>query len=101
MGQQINLSEALEIIESGNWFSCEVLTANINQGTGGKLMTIPKCKIARNQSNSVGVRAARMLKESKKANHRENFTRNIELVNHNIITIHPILIHRINQHYVL
>ena len=103
MAQQINLTEVLEIIESGSWFSCEVFTANVNQGTGGKLMVIPKCRIARNQSNSIGARAARKLKQDKQkdANQRENFTRNIELVNRDIITIHPILIHRINNHYVL
>lgn len=99
----IDLKECIDIVESGEWCSMEVFTANINKGSGGKLLIIDKARIARNQNTpELSAKASKALgKKVRDPQHSPNFTRNIELKNKSIITIHPILIHQINNHYVL
>ena len=99
----VDLKECIKIIEGGDWLSLEVIQADINKGAGGKLLIINKCRIARNRntvlSNTVAKKTT--IGSKKNPNHSLNFTRNIELRNGQILTIHPVLINKINNHIVL
>jgi hypothetical protein len=101
----ITLKQALEIIELGEWMSLDVLTANINQGTGGKLLIISKCRLAKSRIGRqviIGASvSARTNVNSRDPKSNENFTRNIELTDKRIITVHPIHILQINNHLVI
>lgn len=98
----VDLQQAIEILESGNWLSLEVIQANLNKGTGGKLLSIPKCRIARTYNQPTSYKAQKMVStKSRCANHSLNFTRNVQLPNKSIVTIHPILITTINNHQVI
>ena len=100
----LDLKDVLKIIDTGEWFhNVTVIQANINKGTGGKILEIKKARIARDRTinNSLAVAKKYNLPISKNPNQNENFTRNIELVNKDIITIHPILIKHINGKSVL
>jgi uncharacterized protein YciW len=100
----LTLKEALAILEQGNWVSLRLLTAHVAKGTGGKVLELAKCRIARRQPEpgATGSKSASSHPEKKRdANHRLNFTRNVETQRRDIITIHPILITHINQQPVL
>ena len=99
----IILSESLAILESGQWCSLRYITANTSKGSGGKVIELAKCKIARRQTgNTSGNKsAASFSTDGKDPNHRYHFTRNIELQNKSIRTVYPILITHINQQAVL
>ncbi len=107
----VNLKEALAIIEGGDWFGpLRYVSANVKMGTGGKVKEIPRCRIARNRSTAnnlhtvtTEVTASPTMNDRKRreANHSANMTRNVELPNKMIITLHPILITHINKQAVL
>jgi hypothetical protein len=95
----ISIKECIHIIECGEWCNLRLITADVKKGTGGKLLEIRRARIAR--KNQPSAATVIMRRDAKPANHSENFTRNIELPNKRIITIHPILITHINQEPVL
>lgn len=105
----ITLKQALEILHSGNWCSIRFLTANIAKGTGGKVIELAKCRIARNrelnkQHTAPEEKNKAITSEPKKdkdPNHNLHFTRNVELQNKSIMKVHPILITHINNSAVL
>jgi len=91
----MDLKMALEIVESNRWCSLRVITAHVKKGTGGKVLELPKCRIARKQ-NFKEVETQSGI--TRNANSNPNFTRNVELANsQRIITIHPILITHVNN----
>lgn len=102
----IVLPEALALLQSGQWCSLRYITANTSKGSGGKVIELAKCKIARRQSEAVksdsGNKSAAIFSHvEKNPNHGFHFTRNIELQNKAIRTVYPILITHINHQAVL
>lgn len=102
----INLRQALEVLQSGNWCSLRFITANVNKKSGGKVMELARCRIARNrptQSNISNEATTSTLASEKKKdpNHNLHFTRNVELQNRTFIKVHPILITHINNQQVV
>lgn len=100
----IELREAVNIIERGDWFSLRVITADAKTATGGKVLEIPKARIARGHVLNKSVREAQQkagTRQAKNPNHNLHFTRNIELPNKQLRKIHPILITHINQQPVI
>lgn len=98
----IELKEAINIMESGDWFSIRFITADVLKGSGGKVIELAKARIARNRSRRKATRqAAADNRISKDPNHNLHFTRNLELQNRQIRKVHPILITHINNHPVL
>ena len=91
----MDLRDALQILDSRKWFSLRVLTANVTKGTGGKVLEIPKARIAHKQTAQKITNVTGITKET---NQGANFTRQIELAESGrVITIHPILITHINN----
>lgn len=99
----MDLKQAIEILESNNWCSLRLITANVKKGSGGQVLEIPKCKIARNTTLSAasGEAITNDLAGQKQGVRAGQFTRNVQLPNKQIRTIHPILITHINQEAVL
>ena len=104
----INLKQALAILESGDWCQLTYVTADVKKGTGGKLITFARCRIA--QGHALNVKSHTETKKSgatastnsqKNPNHNLHFTRNVQLPNKMVRTIHPILITLINSQPVI
>jgi hypothetical protein len=102
----LTLKEAVTLLQSGAWLTgLRFFTANVDKGTGGKVLELAKCRIARNQDKksndtiSESQVAATGIKRD--PNHNFHFTRNIQLPNHSIIKVHPILITHINHQPVI
>lgn len=99
----IDLKQALEIIKSGVWIkSIRVITANLTNNSGGKILELKNCRIARREKmEKRGTPTTGITGRSKSANHNEHFTINLEMKNKTIRKIHPILIFEINSQPVL
>jgi len=107
----LDLREVVSLLHSGDWCSLSYITANVKKGTGGKVIDLQKCRIARRQPapadhKSSNVPKLPLLEEravvrSRDPNHNLHFTRNVELPNKMIRAIHPILIISINNQSVL
>ena len=123
----LDLKEVVSILHGGDWCSITFITANVKKGTGGKVIELPKCRIARRQpalddpgdktafnnlskktpvesrcsGDSTVAESHCAATKRRDPNHNLHFTRNVELPNKRIVTIHPILILRINQKSVL
>lgn len=96
----MNLKRAIEIIEGGAWCSLRFITADVNKGTGGKVIELSKCRIARTRTST----SATEFKKSevvREAGHAYHFTRNMALPNNQIRKVHPILITHLNQEEVI
>ena len=99
----IDLNEAVSILEGSDWVSLRFITADVQKGTGGQVIELLKCRIARNRQAIVakakdGKRISESPKgETKDPNHRYHFTRNVELANKRIVKVHPPLITHINN----
>lgn len=90
----MDLKQAIEIIESNQWCSLRVITAHVKKGSGGRVLEIPKARIARKQNFNDVVKKTGI---TRNANQNMNFTRNMEMPNKQIRTIHPILITHVNN----
>ncbi len=101
----VNLKQALETLHSGNWCSLRFITANLAKGTGGKIIELARCRIARYRPIDISAPATKqpsLPDETKKdPNHNLHFTRNVETQAKQIIKVHPILITHINNTAVL
>ena len=100
----IELKEAINILKSGDWCRLRFTTAHIKKGTGGQVIDLPKCRIARRQpaATAAGVgKSASSHTKKRDANHNGNATLNVELLNKSIVTVHIILILMINDHHLL
>ena len=103
MQGKLTIKQALEIIESGTWAGpIRFITANEAKGSGGEVREVKKFRIARalrqaqRDKGGMDKAAPIVLYQGKDPNHRKNFTRNIELQNRSIMTIHPALITHLN-----
>lgn len=98
----ITLKEALEILESNAWCSLRIITANLAKGSAGEVREFARVRITqRKPSQSVSAVTAPVNRNSKAANHHQNFTRNVETQANQIIKVHPPLITHINNIAVL
>lgn len=96
----MNLKRAIEIIEGGAWCSLRFITADVKKGTGGKVIEMAKCRIARNRTSTSGTEFKKS-GATRDAAHSFHFTRNMALPNNQIRTVHPILITHLNQEEVI
>lgn len=108
MAEGIDLKEVVKIIERGDWCKIKFITADVIKGTGGKVITIPKCRLCKTRMDELKEKKleAQAPLQGKDAitrypNHPLNFTRNMELQNRQIRKVHPVLIFEINDHPVL
>lgn len=99
----LTLTEAVNILQSGDWVGLRLITADVKKGTGGKVLDIPKCRIARGVAHAAAGKpsAAEIYTAGKNPNHNLNFTRNVELPNKQLRKVHPILITHLNNQPVL
>ncbi len=95
----VDLKECINIIERGEWFAIRFITADVKKGNGGRVVEIPKARIARSHHPLGSTLSPRKREEElfKNPNHAFNFTRNLELPNKQIRKVHPILITHINH----
>lgn len=91
----MDLKQAITIIEAGAWVSIRFITADVNKGTGGRVIELAKARICRNRTNSHFPKATPQFAINPQHNH--HFTRNLELPNKQIRKVHPILITHVNQ----
>lgn len=97
----LTLKEAIRELESGQWCSLRFITADVNKGSGGKVLELAKCRIARVRTNTTTASspvpfADGAMGVSKNPNHGYHFTRNVELPNKQLRKVHPILITHFN-----
>ena len=91
----MDLKQVIQTIESNQWCSLRVIQAHVAKGTGGKVLELPKARIARRQNFK---NIAKASSTTRNANANSNFTRNVELANSKrIVTIHPILVTHVNN----
>ena len=101
---KIDLKEVMAILRSGKWIkSLKCLTANLNTGTGGKIIEYKNVRIARQQlmQRRKNTPLTGHTGQIKDAQHNFHFTINLEMRNRQIRKIHPILIFEINNQPVL
>lgn len=100
-----DLRQVLQIIHSGQWFQCSFINANTDKKTGGTIVHLKRCRIARRQSNQF-IQAQKefnqlpqphqQLLKSKNPNNALHFTRTLELPGKQYYTVHPLFIFAIN-----
>ena len=100
--EKIDLKKALQIIHGGDWCSLRFLTADVNRGRGGEVIEIAKARLSRtHKANSESPSNYSHVTDTRRPNHREHFTLNMEMFNKKIRKVHPILITHINNIEVL
>lgn len=94
----LTMQEALQILEGGDWVSLRFITADVLKGTGGKVLELAKCRIARRHNKTAAAtKTTATNNQSRNPNHSLHFTRNVELPNKQLRKVHPILITHINN----
>ena len=103
-----DLKSVLQTIHSGAWFSCSVVNANRHKGTGGTIVHIKRCRIARKQlaefetaMHQYEALPAPQRNPGKDPRHSLHFTRNLELPGNNLYKIHPLFVLKLNNQYVV
>lgn len=98
----IQLKDVVRIIRSGEWCAISVVQCDMAKKTAGKILVLPKARIARKQPMEAAGTAIQGSTDSRKpANHNQHFTMNVELPNHQIKKIHPPLVFEINGQKVI
>lgn len=96
--EKIELKKVLQIIHGGDWCSLRFLTADVNRGRGGEVIEIAKARLSRRyKAKSESPLNSNSDEVSRRPNHREHFTLNMEMFNKKIRKVHPILITHINN----
>ena len=104
MQNKITFKEALEIIDSGQFFDIRFITCDLKKGTGGEQYDLKKVCKYKNPSHAQQqslAKAQPTTKNSKNPNHYENSTRNLKLENGSLLKVHIRLIRKINGKTVL
>ena len=98
----MDLKEALALIKTGQWISLRFITADLDKGTGGKVLELLKCRIAK-RKNLLNNPNHAFASPDQQINprHHVHFTLNMELENGLIRKVHPILIMSVNNQTVL
>ena len=93
-----DLKQVLGTLQSGNWFSCRFITADQAKQTGGDVVNLKKCRLAKRQRVAANAMlpTASAPKNHKDPLHNYHFTRNVELENGILRKVHPLLIIEIN-----
>lgn len=93
----ITLKEAIEMMDSGAYFSIDFVTADMRRGTGGEWIHLPRCrKNPRQTKAEKEAEKMRVLRPKRDPRHYENSTRNLLLANGEIRKVHLRLIRKIN-----
>jgi hypothetical protein len=93
----IEMGEALQIVESGNPFSCVVVTYDESRKQGGDILKLENVCIPRSEKEDKSTpREFKPRENYRKQNHAENATRNVMLPNGLWRKIHIRLILSIN-----
>lgn len=81
--QKLTISEALNILEDGDYHSLAYVTADRAKRTGGKIIRIKAGRIVRHEQNHLyrGAETTSQSGNSKSQNHSQHGTRNILLEN--------------------
>lgn len=102
----IDLKQAIQTIKEGSWLSLRFITADLTKGSGGQVLEFPRARLAKNRStdpkppqHEIDERRNGMVKRNPQ--HHLHFTLNLELPNHQIRKVHPILITHVNNIKVL
>ena len=97
--EKLDLKQVMAIIRSGRWIkSICCLTADLTKNKGGEIIEYKNVRIARRQTmERRGTAVESTTGDHKDARHNFNFTINLELRNHQIRKIHPILIYEVNN----
>lgn len=99
----IDLKQALQIIDGGDWLSIAYVKADKKKGEAGEIVRLQKARIARNftaRESAFSVKDAEP-GTKKNPNHGEHFTRNFQLQNGQIRKAHAALIFEINGEQIL
>lgn len=96
---KLTLSEALTILEDGNFHSLAYVTSDRLKKTGGKIIRIHAGRIVRHEQNHLHtIKASQEQGTSKKSqNHSEHATRNIRLENGGIRKMHIYTLFSVNN----
>ena len=95
--EAMELKEALTLIDTGKWFSVRCITADVQKGTGGSVLEIPKVRLSWKFSKESQTNTMPTLYKKRQPRHHVHFTKNLELPNGLIRKIHPVLITHIND----
>lgn len=105
MEDKITFKEALEVIDSGQYFDIRFITCDLQKGTGGEQYDLKRvCKYknpSHAQQKALAKAQPKEIKNSKNPNHYENSTRNLKLENGSFVKVHIRLIRKINGKTVL
>lgn len=96
---KLTLSEALDILEDGNFHSLAFVTADRAKQTGGKIIRIAAARIVRHEQNHLYANkpTTEIGVNRKKQNHSEHATRNIRLENGGIRKLHIYTLFSVNN----
>jgi hypothetical protein len=107
MAEFMTLKDAIALIDSGAMFDVEFCTADRQRGTGGVLKSIPKAVKHTKQFITGGMMGKQEgisagIGGKYKANHSDNFTRNLYIQSkREIVKVHVLLITLINGKRIL
>lgn len=97
-----DLKKVVELIDGGKWLTdVGFVTANQERQTGGEVIVLKKCRLAKFRQPRPNQKRKAMSKadyghDAKNPLHSYHFTRNVELPNRDIKKIHPLLVFKIN-----
>lgn len=96
---KLTLSEALDILEDGNFHSLAYVTADRTKQNGGKIIRIKSGRIVKHEQNHLFTqpKSSESGTTHKKQNHSEHATRNIRLENGGIRKIHIYTLFSVNN----
>lgn len=105
MQSPADLKEVLQIIHSRAWFSCSLISASKAKHSGGTIIHLQRCRLARRQPQEF-VQALHEFEQlpaqlkaaapGRNPNHALHFTRNLELPGNQLFKVYPLFIFRIN-----
>ena len=100
----ITMKEALDILEGSDWVKLRFITADALRGTGGQVIELPKCRLAKNRQPKQAKSTTNTNTHSsdnglikRNPNHNYHFTRNVELPNTRLVKFHPPLLTHIHS----
>lgn len=95
----MDLNAALQTLHSGQTISLTFITADISRGSGGRIIHLPRTRIARKKP--INEPASEIKTEftgiKRNPHHNLHFTRNVELPDKSLRKVHPLLILNINN----
>lgn len=95
---KVDLRQIMAILKSGEWVTdLRFIKADVAKNTGGTLVEIPKCRLARRQTNDMDNFLEKKTDINRPAQHNANFTVNVVMPNKEIRKLHPILITHLNN----